>query len=103
MTPPEQRSIRQVPHTKSARARWKDPLRIALGWFFILLGILGLFLPILQGILFLAIGVWLLAPHIPLFHRIQQHLYARHPRVKKNIRRIRARKKLIWSRRFKAS
>ena len=32
-------------------------LRQVLGWFFILLGLLGLVLPVLQGALFLVIGV----------------------------------------------
>ncbi len=35
------------------------------GWFFIFLGILGLFLPVLQGILFLAIGAVLLSSVSP--------------------------------------
>ena len=34
---------------------------LTFGWIFIVLGVLGLFLPILQGILFLAIGGMLLA------------------------------------------
>ena len=34
---------------------------LVLGWVFIFLGILGLFLPILQGILFLTIGLILLS------------------------------------------
>ena len=34
---------------------------LAFGWAFIFLGILGLFLPILQGILFLTIGLILLS------------------------------------------
>jgi uncharacterized protein len=34
-----------------------------VGWLFIFLGIIGIFLPILQGILFLVIGLMLLAPH----------------------------------------
>jgi hypothetical protein len=32
-------------------------LRQVLGWFFILLGLIGLVLPVLQGVLFLVIGV----------------------------------------------
>ena len=32
-----------------------------LGWIFMVLGVFGLFLPILQGILFLAIGMVLLS------------------------------------------
>jgi len=34
---------------------------LGLGWLFILLGIAGLFLPVLQGILFLCIGLILLS------------------------------------------
>ena len=32
-------------------------IRQVLGWFFIFLGLLGLLLPVLQGVLFLVIGV----------------------------------------------
>ena len=34
---------------------------LALGWFFVLLGIIGLFLPFLQGILFILIGLGILS------------------------------------------
>jgi len=36
------------------------PGRKALGWFLIVLGVLGLVLPFLQGFLFLALGVFVL-------------------------------------------
>ena len=36
-------------------------LILSAGWFFVVLGILGIFLPILQGLLFLAIGLILLS------------------------------------------
>ena len=39
----------------------KRVLILALGWFFIILGIIGLFLPVLQGILFLFIGLVILS------------------------------------------
>jgi uncharacterized membrane protein YbaN (DUF454 family) len=39
----------------------KRIIKLAIGWFFIVLGVLGLFLPILQGILFLALGFSILA------------------------------------------
>jgi hypothetical protein len=38
------------------RVAW-PVIRQVLGWFFIFLGILGLVLPVLQGVLFLVIGV----------------------------------------------
>lgn len=40
-------------------------LRQVLGWLFIVLGILGIFLPILQGVLFLVIGVTLVGHRNP--------------------------------------
>lgn len=39
----------------------KRILILALGWFFIIFGIIGLFLPVLQGILFLLIGLVILS------------------------------------------
>ncbi len=51
-------------------------LRQVLGWFFILLGLLGLVLPVLQGVLFLVIGValvgrrnWLIRRSMLVFKR----------------------------------
>lgn len=43
----------------------KRLIRLVIGWFFIVLGVLGLVLPFLQGILFLAIGFALIAPDSP--------------------------------------
>lgn len=50
---------------------------LVFGWAFIVLGILGLFLPILQGILFLAIGGMLLSMESPTAKRIMDRLRAR--------------------------
>jgi len=51
-------------------------LRQVLGWLFILLGLLGLVLPVLQGVLFLVIGValvgrrnWLIRRSMVIFKR----------------------------------
>jgi uncharacterized membrane protein YbaN (DUF454 family) len=52
-----------------------------LGWFFIVLGILGLFLPILQGILFLLVGLSLLSQSSPWAARLLQRLRERFPRI----------------------
>ena len=40
----------------------KRLIRLGVGWTFIVLGVAGLFLPFLQGILFIAIGLALIAP-----------------------------------------
>jgi uncharacterized protein len=54
---------------------------VALGWAFILLGILGLFLPILQGVLFLVIGLVILSSEYVWAHRLLARLRARFPSI----------------------
>lgn len=52
-------------------------MKLAAGWGFVVLGVAGLFLPILQGILFLAIGFSILASELPWaerqLHRLRRH------------------------------
>lgn len=57
----------------------KRVARQVVGWFFIAFGIVGLFLPILQGVLFLLVGMIILAPDVPLFRRILARLEERYP------------------------
>jgi len=52
---------------------------LALGWAFILLGIAGLFLPILQGILFILVGLLILSSEYVWAHRLLEKLKARFP------------------------
>lgn len=54
---------------------------LALGWAFILLGIVGLFLPVLQGILFLLIGLVILSSEYVWAHRLLLKLKQRFPAV----------------------
>lgn len=61
----------------------RHALRIAklvIGWFFVVLGVVGLFLPILQGVLFLAIGLAILATEQVWAHRLLTWLRHRFPR-----------------------
>ncbi len=76
----------------------KAMLRLIFGWIFIVLGVVGLFLPVLQGILFIAVGIALLAHHIPLFARIRNATYSRFPKLKRLVRRVRARIRLAHRR-----
>jgi len=46
---------------ESDKKKIKDIALVALGWVFLILGVLGLFLPVLQGILFIIIGLYLLS------------------------------------------
>jgi len=50
-----------------------------IGWFFVLFGIIGLFLPILQGILFITIGLAILSSRSELIKRFLKYLEGRFP------------------------
>jgi len=52
---------------------------LIVGWFFIVLGVLGLFLPILQGILFILIGLSILSSRSRLVKRFLSRVEARFP------------------------
>jgi uncharacterized membrane protein YbaN (DUF454 family) len=58
---------------------------LILGWIFIVLGILGLFLPILQGILFIIIGLVILSSRSELIKRFLKHLEERYPHYHEHI------------------
>ncbi|MDO9585873.1 MAG: PGPGW domain-containing protein, partial [Syntrophales bacterium] len=62
--------------------------RHVFGWFFILLGVVGLFLPFLQGIIFLLIGAIILAPEVPFFRRLIAKIEKRHPEIFAQARRL---------------
>ena len=49
------------------------------GWAFILLGVIGLFLPILQGVLFLLIGLLILSSEYVWAHRLLLKIRSRFP------------------------
>ena len=83
--------MQRITHTSYRRSlliAWKL-LRQVLGWLFILLGLLGLVLPVLQGVLFLVIGValvgrrnWLIRRSMVIFKRfLRRWAAARAPLV----------------------
>jgi len=59
----------------------KKLILTVIGWFFVALGILGLFLPVLQGILFLLIGFSILASVSPRARLLRQRMRKRHPKA----------------------
>lgn len=61
--------------------RTKRLLKLVLGWCCLVLGVLGLFLPILQGVLFLAIGLAILAQEQPWAHRLMTRIRHRYPHL----------------------
>jgi len=67
-----------------------------VGWPLLLLGVVGLFLPFLQGILFLIIALTILAPEVPAFRRLISALRKRYPAVFERAAGLKA----GWLRRF---
>ena len=67
---------------------------LGLGWFFIVLGILGLFLPLLQGILFILVGLYLLSRESAVartwFERLRHRFPGLDERLTAMIERLRA-------------
>jgi uncharacterized protein len=61
--------------------RVKPILMQALGYAFLVLGVAGLVLPFLQGILFLLIGLVILAEHAPWARCLLDRLRERHPKA----------------------
>lgn len=68
------------PDPKPKRSRWRRYIILTSGWIFVVLGVLGLFLPILQGILFLAVGAYLLSLESPMARRVINRARERYPR-----------------------
>ena len=52
---------------------------LIIGWLFIVLGVFGLFLPFLQGILFILIGLAILSSRSEIIKRLLRHLEERYP------------------------
>ena len=66
-----------------ARVGWQrlKPILVqALGYAFLVLGVLGMFLPILQGFLFLFVGLIILARHAPWAERLLDRIRRQHPK-----------------------
>lgn len=61
--------------------RAKRILILIVGWGFILLGIVGLVLPILQGVLFLLVGLIILSSEYVWAHHLLTKLRQRFPKL----------------------
>jgi len=62
-------------------AAWKRIAIIITGWVFIALGIAGLFLPVLQGILFLLVGLVILSTEYHWARRLLGYVRNRFPKL----------------------
>lgn len=62
--------------------RW---LILITGWGFVLLGVVGLFLPILQGVFLLLVGLSILSSEYVWAHKLIQKLRARFPSLSRQM------------------
>jgi len=83
------------------RSRLKSISIKLAGWAFIFLGILGLFLPILQGILFLLVGLFLLSEESPWAKKLLDKLRAKFPNVSRKFDEAKAKAKEVQLNIFK--
>jgi hypothetical protein len=74
---------------QSARRHLRRAARHVAGWSLLALGVVGLFLPILQGWLFIAVAALLLAPDVPVFRRLLDWIEFRFPPLRALIRKSR--------------
>ncbi len=61
------------------RTKTKKILVLLVGWGFLVLGVIGLFLPVLQGIAFILIGLIILSSEYVWAHKLLQKLRNRFP------------------------
>jgi hypothetical protein len=73
-----------------SRARLKVILWQVVGYGFLVLGVLGMFLPILQGFLFLFVGLIILARHAPWAERLLDYLRLKSPTLDRAITKAEA-------------
>ena len=78
--------------------RVRHYLILGFGWFFIFLGFIGLFLPVLQGILFLCIGAILLARESPRMRWLVMRLGRRYPKFRTALEASRGKARQRWDR-----
>jgi uncharacterized membrane protein YbaN (DUF454 family) len=78
----------------------KKLLVLITGWAFIVVGIIGLFLPVLQGVLFLMIGLIILSTEYHWARRLLERIKTRFPSVAKVSHKA-AEKAKVWLRRIR--
>lgn len=71
-------------------------LLLGLGWALILFGVIGLFLPVLQGILFILLGLYVLSRESVAARRVFERVRARYPRIEARMHRLKDSLRRLW-------
>ena len=82
------------------KTAFKRAAILVLGWGFLLLGIAGLFLPVLQGVLFILIGLLILSTEYIWAHHLLRRLHERYPRIGGPLERAREKSSQLLHRIF---
>ena len=80
------------------KSRLKRITIYIVGWGFIVLGILGIVLPILQGVIFLLIGLYILSSISPWAARMLVRLREKFPRISDQFDRAKPKAKAVQAR-----
>ncbi len=80
------------------RSRLARIALLTLGWCLVALGIVGLFLPVLQGVLLIFAGLWVLSLESRTARRLLEKLRRRFPALDERFSRWRERMRERWRR-----
>ena len=67
----------KIPHKQSRLKRWA---LIALGYFFLVFGVIGIILPVLHGTIFFFMGLAILSQEVDWARHLRQRIAERFPR-----------------------
>jgi uncharacterized membrane protein YbaN (DUF454 family) len=81
-----------------AKRHVKRALALTVGWVLIGLGVIGLFLPVLQGVLFILLGLYVLSRESRSARRLLDGLRDRHPEAYASMQRAKNRIVEFWGR-----
>jgi uncharacterized membrane protein YbaN (DUF454 family) len=74
----------------------KRIISLTIGWTLILLGVVGLFVPILQGILFILLGLYVLSRESKTARRLLDRLRERYPDAYAKMRLLKDKLRSAW-------
>ncbi len=74
----------------------KRVIVLVIGWALVLLGVVGLFLPLLQGILLLLLGLYVLSRESRTARGLFERLRQRYPRADARMQDLKERLRSLW-------